>query len=460
MVHALIVDDDLQAAETLASLVAAEGYSTATAHSLHHARRQLASRAPDVVLLDLHLPDGSGMDLLREAPVASSRVVFITAHASVDTSVEALRRGAADYLTKPLRFADLQRLLGDIAARAEAPAPLSAAARPDRTAAGQPLGRSAGWLAVCHQARRVAGSDLTVFITGETGCGKEVLARFVHGLSRRREGPFCAVHCGSLSPRLVESELFGHERGAFTGAHERRLGIFERADRGTLFLDDITEMPLDMQVRLLRVLETGCFRRVGGTVDIAVDVRVIAASSQVPLEAARAGRVREDLLYRLNVYPLQVPSLLERIDDVPLLARAFLAECCEREGVSRTFSAAAMQRLMQHSWPGNVRELRNVVQRACLMAEAEVIEAEHLSLGAPLLRTPCGASPTCVRLSVGMALADALQAVTLATYRICCGHRERTARLLGISKKTLYTRLIEYGLHAGLAPGPPEPGSP
>ncbi|MCW7537048.1 sigma-54 dependent transcriptional regulator [Aquabacterium sp. A7-Y] len=464
--HALIVDDDGPTAETLARLVATEGYSTATARSLQDARLQLARRRPDVVLLDLRLPDGSGMELLNAKEALDQvPVVFVTAYASVETSIEALRRGAAHYLTKPVRIAELQSLLSSIARAPSGMPPAAAAvsvrAGPSVHAAERPasaahrlLGTAPDMQTLRRAIAKVGRSDLPVLIEGETGVGKELVAQAIHEASRRAGKPFLVVHCGSLSPQLIESELFGHERGAFTGAHERRRGVFELAHGGALLLDDVTEMPPELQVKLLRVLEDGSFRPVGAVEAMRSDVRLISASNCSVDEAVRRGRLRDDLLYRLKVFPLRVPSLAERIEDLPLLAESFLAECRAREGVQRSFSREALQRLSRHSWPGNVRELRNAVQRAFLMASGPVIQARDIEL-MPLCRSHDGGDPQLtVQLPLGMQLADAYKAVTLATFRICRGHRNRTARLLGISKKTLYSRLVDYRLQ-----DVPDPGS-
>ena len=238
---------------------------------------------------------------------------------------------------------------------------------------------------VYEQILRVSGTAVTVFITGESGSGKEVVARTVHDLSRRRARPFLAVNCGAISPHLIESEIFGHEKGSFTGADRQHQGFFERASGGTLFLDEITEMPLDLQVKLLRVLETGTFMRVGSTQVLETDVRMIAATNRPPLQAVAAGKLREDLLYRLNVFPIHLPPLRERADDIPLIAAHFLDEISRREGVAKHFAPAAVSRLCGYRWPGNVRELRNIVHRAYVMAVDNTIVDECLPNGdAPL----------------------------------------------------------------------------
>lgn len=316
--------------------------------------------------------------------------------------------------------------------------------------------------AIYEQISRVAGTSVTVFITGESGTGKEVVAQTVHDLSRRRKRPFLAVNCGAISPNLIESEIFGHEKGSFTGAERQHQGFFERASGGTLFLDEITEMPLELQVKLLRVLETGRFMRVGSTVSQESDVRIIAATNRLADRAVAAGKLREDLLYRLNVFPIDMPPLRERLCDVPLLAGHFLAAISEAEGRARRFTPDALTQLMAYPWPGNVRELRNAVQRAYVMAQDDLIDAQWLPRAAqatlppapapvvhdlPATGLPGGPQRTAddrVVLPIGTSMAQAERALMLATLRHYNHHKERTAAVLGISLKTLYNRLKEY----------------
>jgi DNA-binding NtrC family response regulator len=467
--HVLIVDDDVDSALTLKELVAAEQLTVAVAHSLRNARRQIALQQPDIVLLDLQLPDGSGMDLLDDPQLlANSEVVLITGHASLETSIQALRLGAADYLVKPINLRQLQGVLS----RFMQPAALQAEVD-DLTAQvasaghfGHLWGREPSMLRLYRQISRVAGTGVTVFITGESGSGKEVVAQTLHDLSRRRKRPFLAVNCGAVSPNLIESEIFGHEKGSFTGAERQHQGFFERANGGTLFLDEITEMPLELQVKLLRVLETGRYMRVGSTQSQEADVRVIAATNREPAQAVAEGRLREDLLYRLNVFPIELPPLRERLGDLPLLAEHFLTAIGEQEGRSKRFSPVALQRLAAYNWPGNVRELRNVVQRAYVMAAGDLIDDEWLpkasappgtlraATPAPETQAPnLPAAPVpaaeMLRLPIGTSMADAEKALILATLRHHQHHKERTAAVLGISLKTLYNRLKEYAAESG-----------
>jgi DNA-binding NtrC family response regulator len=490
MPHALVVDDDHDSAASLRALVAGEQFTVAVAHNLRDARRQIALQQPDILLLDLRLPDGNGMDLLADPKlVANSEVVLCTGHANLETSIQALRLGAADYLIKPVNLTQLQGVLS----RIMKPAALQAEVE-DLTANlaqsghfGHLWGRSEPMQRIYEQISRVAGTSVSVFITGESGTGKEVVAQTVHDLSRRRKRPFLAVNCGAISPNLIESEIFGHEKGSFTGADRQHQGFFERASGGTLFLDEITEMPLELQVKLLRVLETGRFMRVGSTVSQETDVRIIAATNRSPYQAVSTGKLREDLLYRLNIFPIELPPLRDRAADIPLLANHFLAAISEQEGVVRRFTPAALAALMEYPWLGNVRELRNAVQRAYVMAQGEVIDDTWLPSvgeggalsgwgqlgGAPEAAAPAPAAPAAayeappvaegvpsITLPIGSSVAEAERMLMLATLRHFNHHKERTAAALGISLKTLYNRLKEYAAEGGVvsADRPPQRG--
>jgi two-component system response regulator AtoC len=450
--HALIVEDEPDAAQMMAALIATEDFTVATANTLRDARRQIALQQPDIVLLDLQLPDGNGLELFDDSElIAHSEVVLITGHASLETSIQALRMGAADYLIKPVNIKQLQGILSRVMRPSALKAELQhLTAEWEKSGHfGHLWGRSAPMQRIYEQVSRVAGTAVTVFITGESGTGKEVVAKTVHDLSRRRKQPFLAVNCGAISPNLIESEIFGHEKGSFTGAERQHQGFFERAHGGTLFLDEITEMPLDLQVKLLRVLETGTFMRVGSTVSQQSDVRVIAATNRPPEQAVAAGRMREDLLYRLNVFPIELPPLRDRAEDIALLAEHFLAEVNEREGVKKRFSPAAIARLSRYRWPGNVRELRNVVQRAYVMAGDDVITDEWLPsdvapAAAAANAVPATASAPQLSIPLGTSMADAERQLILATLAHYNNHKERTAAVLGVSLKTLYNRLKEY----------------
>jgi DNA-binding NtrC family response regulator len=439
MPHALIVDDDLSFQLGLAEVVRHEGFTTATAANLREARQELAAKAPDVLFIDLNLPDGSGMELLQQED-GLPETVLITGQASVETAVEALRRGVTDYLTKPVDFARVKMALANVARTRELKEEIGSLRGELRKLGrfGPLIGGSPAMQKVYDLVAKVARTEATILVTGDTGTGKEVVAQTVHQLSRRSRGTFLPLNCGAVSPSLIESELFGHERGSFTGADRVHKGYFERADGGTLFLDEITETPLEAQVRLLRVLETGTVIRVGGTEPIKVDVRVIAATNRVPEEAVAGGKLREDLLYRLNVFPIHLPTLWERCEDIDLLAEHFLGQLNKQEGTSKEFTRAAMERLRTHRWPGNVRELKNVVQRAFILAE-DAVGIDALPLG--VKDDPAGSS---LLMKVGISIAEAERRLILATLEHVEGDKKKAADLLKISVKTLYTRLNAY----------------
>ncbi len=468
MSHVLIVEDNVDSAEMMAALVATENFTVAVANSLRDARRQLTLHPPDVVLLDLQLPDGSGIELFDDAKLLeNSEVVLITGHASLETSIQAFRLGAADYLIKPVTMKQLQSILSRVMRPAALKVELATLNEEwERTGRfGHLWGRSLPMRRVYEQISRVAATAVAVFITGESGTGKEIVAHIVHELSRRRSQPFLAVNCGAISPNLIESEIFGHEKGSFTGADRQHLGFFERAHGGTLFLDEITEMPLELQVKLLRVLETGTLTRVGSTQYQEVDVRVIAATNRPPHEAVAVGRMREDLLYRLNVFPIDLPPLRDRVEDIALLAEQFLTDICQREGQVKHFSAAALAHLAAYRWPGNVRELRNVVQRAYLMAADETITDEWLPSdepAAPGTSGPAAANNAgSISIRLGTTLAEAEYQLIQATLQYFNNHKERTAAVLGVSLKTLYNRLKEYaGNRAGSCEATVEESAP
>lgn len=445
MPHTLVVDDDVNAASTLSELVANEGFTTATAHNLQEARRQMAIRRPDVVLLDLVLPDGSGMDLIQDVESrATTEIVLITGHASLESSIEALRLGAADYLIKPVNIAQLQGILSRVARPADLKTEINNLRGELRSLGrfGKLLGVSPVMQRVYDQIARVAPTAATVLITGESGTGKEMVAQTIHQLSRRKKQPFLAVNCGAISPQLIESEMFGHEKGSFTGASRQHRGYFERAHGGTLFLDEITEMPLELQVKLLRVLESGTFSRVGSDDVLEGDVRIIAASNRVPMEAVASGKLREDLHYRLEVFPLQVPPLRDRREDIEILSNHFLAELNQTEGSEKVFAPDALDVLRAYSWPGNVRELRNVVQRSYIMAEDETIDSRDLPQDLGSQKQDTGPY---LNVAVGTTIADVERRLIFATLDQCGGTKEKAAEMLGISLKTLYNRLREYG---------------
>ena len=443
MPHALIADDDANFLLPLAELVEREGFTTTVASTLKDARELLRTKSPDLVLIDLYLPDGKGIDLLADLdPSEPTEVVLITGNASVDTAVEALRMGASDYLTKPVDVARLRTVLAGVL-RAHALHEEVDTLRTELRKLGRfgsLVGASPVMQRIYDLISRVAPTNATVLVTGESGTGKELVAETVHALSRRRKGPFVPINCGAISPTLIESELFGHERGSFTGAERTHRGHFERAAEGTVFLDEVTEMPIELQVKLLRVLETGSLTRIGGERSIPFDARVVAATNRNPEEAVAKGKLREDLLYRLKVFPLHLPPLRERGDDIELLAEHFLGLLNQAEKTSKKFTRETLQRLSAHRWPGNVRELKNLVHHAFILADDD-IEADCLPSdlgGAP------AAAAAFLHVKVGISLAEAERRLILATLHECGGDKKRAAEMLRVSLKTLYNRLKLY----------------
>ncbi len=377
----LIVEDDVATRKGLDLAIRDLGGQTLAVGTAGEAARAIEEFKPEVLLVDVHLPDGDGIEVFRLARESDPERdgIVITGQASLDSAVEALRAGVSDYLLKPLRAAQLEVVFQRLAARRRLESEVDTLREEllETGRLGDLIGLSEPMKRIFDVLRRVARSNAPVLITGASGTGKEVVAKTIHRLSRRSATPFVAFNCGAISPTLIESELFGHERGSFTGADKRRLGYFEEANGGTLFLDEITEMGSELQVKLLRVLEAKTVRRVGGSQDLRVDVRLLSATNRDPQEAIREGKLREDLYYRLNVLPVTLPTLAERREDIPLLAEHFRKQIEEQEkaGVSG-WDPGALEMLQQWHWPGNVRELRNVVHRAYVMTEGGTIQPE------------------------------------------------------------------------------------
>lgn len=440
MPHALIVDDDLSYLLGIAELVGSEGFTTSTAPTLKDARLELEKRVPDVVLLDMMLPDGIGTALLEQLnQFPTTVVVFVTGHSSVESAVEAMRLGASNYMTKPVDVDRIKGVLASVAQTRDLKVEIGSLRGELRKLGrfGRLVGASEPMQFVYDMIAKAAPTNATVFIVGETGTGKELVAQALHELSRRRKEPFVTINCGAVSPSLIESELFGHERGSFTGADRMHRGLFEQANKGTLLLDEVTEMPMDLQVKLLRVLETQSFQRVGSSAPIKVDVRVVAATNRKPKDAVEDGKLREDLFYRLNVFPISLPPLRERDHDIELLAKHFLEQLNSEAGTSKEFSLAALQRLRMHAWTGNVRELRNIVQRAFIMTP-DLIGIDAIPLGVEEIK---GSS---LNFQVGTSLGEVERRLILATLEHCEGDKKKAAEVLGISIKTLYNRINEY----------------
>src|SRR3954469_9618727 len=382
MPHLLLVDDDPEALEWLSELAKGEGFTVASADSLRNARIHMARLQPDILLTDLQLPDGKGVDLVADLEQRdSTEVVMITGHASVESAVEARRLGATDYMVKPVDVERLKAILRRVPRTGELRAEIGELRDELRKLGrfGHILCSSTPMQKLYDQLGRVAPTSATVLLIGESGTGKELAAQTIHDLSRRKKSPFLPLNCGAVSPQLIESELFGHEKGSFTGADRQHKGYFERAHGGTLFLDEITEMPQELQVKLLRVLETGSFTRVGTTQPINADVRLIAATNRNPEAAVADGKLREDLYHRLNVFPIDMPPLRERGEDIELIAEHFLEEMNEACGTRKKFAPGAVQRMRQHPWPGNVRELKNYIHRVFIMAGDEGLQGPELA---------------------------------------------------------------------------------
>jgi DNA-binding NtrC family response regulator len=443
----LVVDDEPALREVLSLRIADWGYDVRTSADVAEAERELDRQQPDLVLCDVRLPGGSGLDLLKRIKRHDERmtVVMITAHADVDKAVEAMKSGAADFLTKPLDYVMLQALLeaaaGELRQRQES---RSLDARLQNTnGTGGLVGQTRSMRELRRMIEVVAGTDASAIITGESGTGKEVVARAVHNMSSRRDKPFIAINAAAIPEGLIESEVFGHEQGAFTGATRARPGCFELANGGTLFLDEIAEMPIALQPKLLRILEEGHARRLGGSKEIPFNVRVIAATNRNAAQAIREGQLREDLFYRLNVFELHLPALRDRVDDVGLLAQHFIRDFSKKHGMDVSgVGEAARQLLEAHAWTGNVRELRNVIERAVIVARTGWIEPRHLPPYIQALKP--GGDPT-VTLPAGTTLAEAERVLIMQTLERVGNNKAEAARQLGLDVKTIRNKLRSYG---------------
>jgi DNA-binding NtrC family response regulator len=446
----LLVEDEESSRTDVARELAEARYHVTTAPDLAGARDILSEQTFHVGLLDVHLPDGSGLDLLAEIKESApaTEVVMLTGHATVEEAIRAMKSGARDFLRKPFKFVELEAVLEKAVQRQALERNNRALER--EVARIHPsdgfIGQHSAVRELLHLLARVAETESTVLIRGESGVGKELVARAVHRRSPRSRQPFVVVDCASLHENLLQSELFGHEKGAYTGAVRLKHGLFEVADRGTIFLDEIGELTPQLQVKLLRVLETGVFRRVGGTADIRVDVRVIAATNRSLEVMMKEGAFREDLYYRLNVFSLQIPPLRERVEDVPTLAEHFIRNSNMTQKRTARVSEAAMEVLLRYPWPGNVRELENVIERALILCDAGVIEPEHLPLGVRL--EPSFRATDEDRHLV--TLAEVERRYVKRVLEECRGHRHKAANILGISERNLYRKLKELeGIRTG-----------
>ena len=381
----LIVDDEASLRDILTIVFEEEGWQVEAAGSLAEARTAIARNEPDLVLCDLMVPDGSGIDLIREVKASNPSVAFImiTAHTSTKSAVEALKAGAFDYIAKPFDLEELKIIVRKAVERKELEDENLhlRSALEERFTFANIIGRSAKMQEIFSIVQRVARTTSTVLISGESGTGKELIARAIHYNSSRR-GKFVSINCGALPETLLESELFGHERGAFTGAIREKRGLFQEADRGTIFLDEIGETSTAMQIKLLRVLQERMVRRVGSNTEQSVDVRVIAATNRDLTDSIREGTFREDLFYRINVIPITLPPLRLRREDIPLLVEHFIEKFCANLGVARKrISSDAMRAIEKYPWPGNVRELENVVERMIALETSDVLTTKSLPEG-------------------------------------------------------------------------------
>jgi len=449
----LVVDDDEAIREVLAARLQGWGYAVALAASGEEAEVQVGRERPAIVVSDVVMPDASGLELLSRLKAGDPHrpVILITAHGTVETAVEAIKEGALDFLTKPLDHDKLKATLE--AAEREIDTRSRSRRLTDQLAKQGGfldfVGTSAPMREIYEHLGEVAATDAPAFITGESGTGKELAARAIHRLGRRTEGPFVPVNAAAIPKELMESELFGHEKGAFTGATGLRRGCFELADGGTLLLDEIAEMPAELQPKLLRVLEDGRVRRLAGSTEHAFDVRVLASSNQEPRAAVAAGRLRQDLFYRLNVFTLHLPPLRDRKGDLPLLIQHFVATLNDKHGTAvEGPGEEALALLEAYSWPGNIRELRNVVERAVVLAKQGWIEPSHLP---PYVRSGDGAGGApaaggALNLPPGVTLAEAERRLILRTLEETGHNKAETARRLGLDVKTIRNKLKAYGL--------------
>jgi DNA-binding NtrC family response regulator len=442
----LIVEDDTATRVGLTELIRTWGFAAESAANGEEALALVTSFRPAIVVSDVIMPKMNGLELLRALKDEEHlRVILLTAQGTVETAVEAVKDGAEDYLTKPVDPAKLRRLLERITelnAQKRENLALRRQLR-ERGSFGRIIGNSPKMRKIYQVIEQAADTPASVLIIGESGTGKELVAQTIHQLSSRAAAPFVAINCAAIPETLLESEIFGHEKGAFTGAVDRRAGCFELADHGTLFLDEIAEMMPTTQVKLLRVLQERTFRRLGGRVEQEVDVRVLAATNVNPADAIRDNKLREDLYYRLNVFTIDLPPLRDRKVDLALLIQAFIDEFNARDRRQvRAVAPEAMQLLEQYDWPGNIRELRNVVERAIILTKGEFIEPSHLPpLGVSAASPRVSEGSNAVTISPGMTVDEAEQKLIVATLDSAGGNKTRAAEMLGISLKTLHNKL-------------------
>jgi len=453
----LVIDDEPIVRLTLEELLRLHRFTVTSAPSLTEADRLVARESFDLLFVDVHLPDGNGQEFLERVSALPERpmVVMITGYGTIESAVSCMRAGAFDYLIKPFTAGQIEVVLQKAESFSQLVKVNRALSESSTMADGELLGRSPPMIRLRQLIEKVAPTDATVLVTGESGTGKEMLARELYRLSPRRKEPFIKVNCAAVSETLIESEFFGHEKGSFTGATERREGRFELADRGTLLLDEVSEIPLHLQAKLLRVLQEREFERVGGTKSIKVNVRVLATSNRDLLQVIEKGSFRQDLYYRLNVFPLHMPPLRERREDILLIAEHFLRRCARKHGLKLPgLTEAARSLLLNYSWPGNVRELQNTIERAVILTEnGRPVSATALSL--PVLdhatvavpvSTPEAAPAPLPAAAKEESAADGAEGATALSLQLRRhgGNRTQTAAALGISIRTLRNKLAAY----------------
>jgi DNA-binding NtrC family response regulator len=446
----LIVEDEPNARMGLAELVSGWGYDTETAEDGLEALERVQEWRPDILVSDLKMPRMDGLTLLGRLAKLEEKmaVIMLTAQGSIESAVESMKMGAFDYIQKPVDPVRLKRLLVSASTQQQAEQNIETVRAKVREtgALGSLVGRSASIQSIFSLIERIAPNNVSVLITGESGTGKEMVARTLHELSGRSTKPFIAVNCAAIPETLIESEIFGHERGAFTGAVERRAGCFELAEEGTLLLDEIGEMPIATQAKLLRVLEDRTFRRLGSKVESQINVRVLAATNKDPLTAIAEGKLRSDLYYRLNVFNIEMPPLREHMEDIPLIAKSMVQAMNERHGCSVTgIDPELLEEFASYDWPGNVRELRNVLERAVVLCGSGVLGRQHLPPGFGAVRSITAASGEQVQMPVGTTVDEAERRLILRTLESTGNNKTRAAEILGISLKTLHNKLKEYG---------------
>jgi DNA-binding NtrC family response regulator len=449
----LVVDDEHNARQALVELLTDEGYEAESASDGKRALELITELEPEVVLTDLKMPGLDGIGLLRRGKELAPTTAFVvmTAFGTIDTAVEAIKLGAENYLTKPIDVSALSALVARAMEKAKLSAETAQLRRrlDERLTFDNIVGDHPSMQRLFKLLAQAARSRATILIHGETGTGKELIAAAIHQRSPRSAGPFIRLNCASLAESLLESELFGHEKGAFTGATARRQGRFEQADGGTLFLDEVSEIPLSLQVKLLRFLQEREFERVGGNDTIRVDVRIVAATNRDLGERVKEGRFREDLFYRLNVVQLELPPLRARRSDIPLLAVHFMREHAKANGFEvKRLTDEAIKALLAYPWPGNVRELENAIERAVVMTTSDSIDLEHL----PALTGSVQADSIQV-LVPGVTLAELERAAILQALEAARGSTQQAADMLGISRRKVQYRLKEWGLAGRAAPG-------